>query len=116
MPALNVYENVILSVELDGRKVDTEYVDEALGLFGLSEKKQCYPGTLSGGQQQRMARLWVISRKKETSMFKNPNYKVIEKMGWNNLNANRRKTVILFLVVVFSLFDIYNSYSWKFLL
>ena len=52
---LNVYENVILPVELDGRKVDEEYVDEILELLGLTEKREALPGTLSGGQQQRAA-------------------------------------------------------------
>ena len=55
VPDLNVYENVILPVELDGRKVDVEYVDGILKLLGLSEKKEALPGTLSGGQQQRAA-------------------------------------------------------------
>ena len=50
-----VYENVILPVELDGRKVDVEYVDGILELLGLAEKREALPGTLSGGQQQRAA-------------------------------------------------------------
>ena len=54
-PGSNVYENVILPVELDGRKVDVEYVDGILELLGLSEKREALPGTLSGGQQQRAA-------------------------------------------------------------
>ena len=55
VPDLNVYENVILPVELDGRKVDTEYVNGILKLLRISEKKDMLPGTLSGGQQQRVA-------------------------------------------------------------
>lgn len=55
VPDFNVYENVILPVELDGRKVDVEYVDGILELFGLAEKRKALPGTLSGGQQQRAA-------------------------------------------------------------
>ena len=55
VPDLNVYENVILPVELDGRKVDVEYVDGILELLGLAEKREALPGTLSGGQQQRAA-------------------------------------------------------------
>ena len=55
VPDLNVYENVILPVELDGRKVDVEYVDGILELLGLAEKRKALPGTLSGGQQQRSA-------------------------------------------------------------
>ena len=55
VPDLNVYENVILPVELDGRKVDTAYVNEIMDVLGISEKKEAFPGTLSGGQQQRVA-------------------------------------------------------------
>ena len=55
VPDLNVYENVILPIELDGRKVDVEYVDGILELLGLTEKKDAFPGVLSGGQQQRAA-------------------------------------------------------------
>ena len=55
VPDLNVYENVIIPVELDGRKVDTEYVNGILKLLRISEKKDMLPGTLSGGQQQRVA-------------------------------------------------------------
>lgn len=55
VPDLNVYENVILPVELDGRKVDAEYVQKIIDLLGLSDKKESFPGTLSGGQQQRVA-------------------------------------------------------------
>ena len=55
VPDFNVYENVILPVELDGRKVDVEYVDGILELLGLSEKREALPGILSGGQQQRAA-------------------------------------------------------------
>ena len=45
VPDLNVYENVILPVELDGRKVDVEYVDGILELLGLAEKREALPGT-----------------------------------------------------------------------
>ena len=55
VPDFNVYENVILPAELDGRKVDVEYVDGILELLGLAEKRKALPGTLSGGQQQRAA-------------------------------------------------------------
>ena len=44
VPDLNVYENVVLPVELDGRKVDEEYVSEILELLGLSKKKDDFPG------------------------------------------------------------------------
>lgn len=52
---LNVYENIILPVELDGKRVDQEFVQEILELLQLEEKREALPGTLSGGQQQRVA-------------------------------------------------------------
>ena len=63
VPDLNVYENVVLPVELDGRKVDEEYVSEILALLGLSKKKDAFPGNLSGGQQQRVAIARAVAAK-----------------------------------------------------
>ena len=63
VPYLNVYENVVLPVELDGRKVDEEYVSEILELLGLSKKKDAFPGNLSGGQQQRVAIARAVAAK-----------------------------------------------------
>ena len=67
VPDLNVYENVILPVELDGRKVDTEYVNGILKLLRISEKKDMLPGTLSGGQQQRVAIARALATKPATT-------------------------------------------------
>ena len=55
VPVLNVYENVVLPVELDGDKVDTAYIKEVIGLLGLNKKLESLPSQLSGGQQQRVA-------------------------------------------------------------
>ena len=55
VPILNVYENIVLPIELDGRKIDTAYVDKIMDVLGLSEKKCSMPNQLSGGQQQRVA-------------------------------------------------------------
>ncbi len=55
VPDLNVYENVVLPIELDGRKIDRDYVDEILEFLQLEDKKEALPGALSGGQQQRAA-------------------------------------------------------------
>lgn len=55
VPDLNIYENVILPIELDGKRPDREYVDEILEFLQISDKKEALPGTLSGGQQQRAA-------------------------------------------------------------
>ena len=55
VPDLNVYENIILPIELDGAAVDEELVDELLDSLQLLDKKEAMPNTLSGGQQQRAA-------------------------------------------------------------
>ncbi len=55
VPILNVYENIVLPVELDGNAVDTALVEQLIDMLGLKEKRNQLPGTLSGGQQQRVA-------------------------------------------------------------
>ena len=55
VPILNVYENIVLPIELDGVKIDTEYVDSIINTLGLSDKLTNMPNNLSGGQQQRVA-------------------------------------------------------------
>lgn len=55
VPILNVYENIVLPIELDGVKIDKEYVDSIINTLGLKEKLTNMPNNLSGGQQQRVA-------------------------------------------------------------
>lgn len=55
VPILSVYENIVLPVELDGRKVDKAYVKEIVKMLGIEDKLNSLPGQLSGGQQQRAA-------------------------------------------------------------
>ena len=55
VPVLNVYENIVLPIELDGNKVDKAYVNDLIEILGIGEKLQNLPGQLSGGQQQRVA-------------------------------------------------------------
>ena len=52
---LNVYENIVLPIELDGSKVDKPYVEKIIEMLGLSDKRYAMPNQLSGGQQQRAA-------------------------------------------------------------
>ena len=55
VPVLNVYENIVLPVELDGDKVDKKFMDEVVRMLALEDKLNNMPNNLSGGQQQRVA-------------------------------------------------------------
>lgn len=60
---LNVYENIVLPIELDGMHIDKGFVIELIELLKLTEKREMLPGTLSGGQQQRVAIARAIASK-----------------------------------------------------
>ena len=55
IPILNVWENIILPLKMDGNRIDEEYIREVTGLLGLEKRLRHTPGQLSGGQQQRAA-------------------------------------------------------------
>lgn len=55
VPILNVYENITLPVELDGDTVEKAFLNEVVGVLGLTDKLQNMPNNLSGGQQQRVS-------------------------------------------------------------
>ena len=55
VPVLNVYENIVLPVELDGDQVDKNYMQEVVRMLGLEDRLNNMPNNLSGGQQQRVA-------------------------------------------------------------
>ena len=55
VPVLNLYENIVLPLELDGKKIDREYIDQIAETLGLKDRREALPNQLSGGQQQRVA-------------------------------------------------------------
>ena len=55
VPMLNVYENIVLPIQLDGRQVDEGFVSEIVETLGLDGRLDALPNQLSGGQQQRVA-------------------------------------------------------------
>lgn len=55
VPILNVYENIVMPIQLDGKKPDQEFIQKIAALLGLEKKLLSMPNTLSGGQQQRVA-------------------------------------------------------------
>ena len=63
LPLMNVYENIVLPIRLDGIRPDREYVEQIIGMLGLEEKKYAMPNQLSGGQQQRVALARALAAK-----------------------------------------------------
>lgn len=55
VPVLNVYENIVLPIELDGEQVKKDYVQKIIQTLGLNDRLEALPNQLSGGQQQRVA-------------------------------------------------------------
>lgn len=55
VPVLNVYENIVLPIHLDGNEIDEDFVNSVIDTIGISAKKNSMPNQLSGGQQQRVA-------------------------------------------------------------
>lgn len=55
VPMLNLYENIVLPLDLDGETIDEEYIEEVIELLHLGDKKRRFPNYLSGGEQQRGA-------------------------------------------------------------
>lgn len=63
LPLMNVYENIVLPIKLDGVKPDGQYVEQIIEMLGLKEKKYAMPNQLSGGQQQRVALARALAAK-----------------------------------------------------
>lgn len=63
VPILNVYENIVLPINLDGKKIDEEHVNNIIHTLGLKDKINNLPNNLSGGQQQRVAIARALSTK-----------------------------------------------------
>ncbi|MBQ6096065.1 MAG: ABC transporter ATP-binding protein [Lachnospiraceae bacterium] len=63
IPTLNVYENIVFPIQLDGNEVDEAFVGEVIATLGLSELQNRLPNHLSGGQQQRVAIARALSAK-----------------------------------------------------
>jgi len=81
IPVLNVEENILLPIQLDGNKPDRAFVDRVIETLGLSEKRTSMPNQLSGGQQQRVAIARALASKPAIILADEPTGNLDSKNG-----------------------------------
>lgn len=81
VPILNVLENVVLPLNLDGRPVDKKFIDKIIESLGLQSRLDHMPNMLSGGQQQRVAIARALSTKPAVILADEPTGNLDSKTG-----------------------------------
>lgn len=102
VPVLNVYENIVLPIELDGNKLDKQHIDNIIETLGLSPKINCLPNQLSGGQQQRVAIARALASKPAIILADEPTGNLDSKtsldvMGLLKVTSNRFSQTIIMI-------------------
>ena len=101
VPVLNVYENIVLPIELDGNKIDKSHIETILETLGLTEKVNNLPNQLSGGQQQRVAIARALASKPAIILADEPTGNLDSKMGaevmelLHRLNKEDGRTIVM---------------------
>ncbi len=90
VPILNVYDNIVLPIELDGGSPDGAFVDEIIGTLGLSDKRSRLPNNLSGGQQQRVAIARALAAKPSIVLADEPTGNLDSKTSGDVLEVLKR--------------------------
>ena len=72
IPTLNVWENIVFPIAMDGQKPDKRFIEEIVGLLGLEQKLHSLPNALCGGQQQRVAIARALASKPDIILADEP--------------------------------------------
>ena len=102
VPVLNVYENIVLPVQLDGESPDEKYIDEIVTTLGLETKLNNLPNNLSGGQQQRAAIARALAAKPAIILADEPTGNLdsrtsLDVMGLIKVTSERFKQTIVMI-------------------
>ena len=99
LPVLNVYENIVYPIEIDGGKTDTRFVKEIIHTLGLEQKLKNMPNNLSGGQQQRVAIARALATKPAIILADEPTGNLDPANAWEIMklleDINKRGTTVV---------------------
>ena len=93
VPMLNVWENIVLPVKLDGKKLEKGYVDEIIDTLGIRTKLENLPSALSGGQQQRVAIARALAAKPAILLADEPTGNLDPKNSWEIMKLLNRQEI-----------------------
>ena len=111
VPILNVYENIVLPVELDGDTVDQKFLDEIVHLLGLEDKLKNMPNNLSGGQQQRVAiaralitKPAIVLADEPTGNLDSNTSAITKKLAKESLKSEKRRNFMIIIAISLAAF------------